>query len=301
MDAAHNPTKFRLSRRHLHLGGLAAVVVLALVETVSALVAPLGAPGDADWRAAAKWITSQHQDQDLIVAAPGWADPVLRQHLGDLIPPKMAGRLDHQRFARVWELGQRGAEAPETAGASLKGERRFGPLRVRLYERKHLAPTYDFLENWGHARVYRVEPGRPPVACEASPAKHQCPGIGHNFVQRRMLELGGHLHQALYAQPVANATVAVEYTGVLLGRELAVGGGLHNVWERKKGDGTVSLRVLVDGKEIGKLESGNRTGWKVARFDTTAFAGRSGTVRFEITSNKPFARHFGFAAEARGT
>jgi hypothetical protein len=36
------------------------------------------------------------------------------------------------------------------------------------------------------------------------------------------------------------------------------------------------------------------------RFDTRAQAGRSGLVRFEITSQKPFARHFGFAAEARG-
>jgi len=95
--------------------------------------------------------------------------------------------------------------------------------------------------------------------------------------------------------------VVLEYAGVTLGRELAIGAGLHNVWARKAGDGTVWLRVLVDGREIGKLESGNRSGWMTARFDTAALAGRTSTVRFEITSARPFARHFGFAAEARGT
>jgi hypothetical protein len=303
LDAPATSSKFlgRLSRRQLQLGLLAGVVVLALGETVAAVVAPLRAPVEADWRAAAKWVTAEHQDQDLIVAAPAWADPVLRMVLGDLIPPKMAGRLDHQRFSRVWELSQRGADAPEADGARIKAERRFGNLRVRLLERPSLAPTYDFVDNWAHARVFRVENGRPPIACEALAGKHQCPGIGHNFVERRMLEFGGQLHQALYAQPVGGATVAVEYTGVLIGRELAVGAGLHNVWERKKGEGSVGLRVLIDGKEIGKFDSGNRTGWQVVRFDTRAQSGRSGVVRFEITSAKPFARHFGFAAEARGT
>jgi len=284
----------------VQVGLLAAVVVLALGETVVAVVAPSRAPTDADWREAAKWVTADHQDQDLIVAAPAWADPVLRSVLGDLIPPKMGGRLDHLRFSRIWELSQRGAEAAESEGATVKTERRFGRLRVRLLERQALVPTYDFVDNWAHARVFRIENGHTPIACAASPSKHQCPGIGHNFVERRMLEFDERLHQALFAQPVGGATVAIEYAGVLIGRELAVGAGLHNVWERKKGNGTVWLRVLIDGKEIGKLESGSATGWQVVRLDTRAQAGRSGLVRFEITSARPFARHFGFAAEARG-
>jgi hypothetical protein len=303
LDAPATTSTFfgRLPRRQVQLGLLAAVVVLALAETGVAVVAPSRAPTDADWREAARWVAADHQDQDLIVAAPAWADPVLRSVLGDLIPPKMAGRLDHERFSRVWEVSQRGADAPEASGARMKAERRFGRLRVRLLERQALEPTYDFVDNWAHARVFRVEDGRPPVACQALPGKHQCPGIGHNFVQRGIMEMGEQLHQALYAQPVAGATVAIEYTGVLIGRELAVGAGLHNVWERKKGDGTVWLRALIDGQEVGRFESGSDTGWRVMRFDTRARAGRSALVRFEITSQKPFARHFGFAAEARGT
>ena len=86
---------------------------------------------------------------------------------------------------------------------------------------------------------------------------------------------------------------------MLLGRELAVAGGLHNVWLRKSGDGRVHLRVLVDGREVGALDGISQGGWALRRFDTSAWAGKTATVRFEITVDKAGSRHFGFAAEAR--
>jgi hypothetical protein len=78
-----------------------------------------------------------------------------------------------------------------------------------------------------------------------------------------------------------------------------VGAGLHNVWLRKSGRGTVNLRVLVQGRELGRIEAGSFTGWNLRRFDTAALAGQTATVRFEITADDPTARYFGFAAEAR--
>jgi hypothetical protein len=276
------------------------VVVLALVESASALLAPGLAPSDEDWRAAAAHVHAAFREHDLIVAAPVWADPVLRLHLGQHLPAPVAGRLDHETYARIWEISQRGADAPEATGGRQVDERRFGRLRVRLFERTPQRLTYDFTARWGEAQVARLEPGAAPVLCERQAQQIQCPGISYNFVRSSILEIGGTLRQALYAQPVGGATVVVDYPAATLGREIAVGAGLHNVWLRKVGAGTVVLRVRVDGREVGVLESGNRTGWKVARFDTAAFAGKTAAVRFEITSSNPFSRHFGFAAEARG-
>jgi hypothetical protein len=108
------------------------------------------------------------------------------------------------------------------------------------------------------------------------------------------------MRNALYAQPVAGATVVVEFAGVPMGRELAVGAGLHHVWRRRDATGTVELRVLVDGREVGRTHATNRSGWKVDRFDTSAFTRKPATVRFEMTSDQPFSRHFGFSAESRG-
>ena len=75
--------------------------------------------------------------------------------------------------------------------------------------------------------------------------------------------------------------------------------GLHSVWLRKLGDGKVRLRVLVDGRELGVVEATSSSGWALKAFDTAALAGKTGTVRFEITTDRSSARHFGFAAEAR--
>jgi hypothetical protein len=288
-----------LRRRRLGVALGSAVVLLALYETASAVIAPLRAPRDGDWEAAAAAVRAGFRPGDLVVAAPAWADPVMRLHLGDLVPVEVAARLDAARFGRIWVVSQRGARADEAAGARVAAESRHGALLLRRYERPAAAVSFDFFQQWARARVVRAEPGRGEIACERAPDRFQCPHIGFNFVKPELLEIGTTLRNALYTQPVGGAAVVVEYPAVPLGRELAVGSGLHHVWLRKVGDGTVVMRVLVDGREIGRTEATNRSGWRVDRFDTSAQAGRTGTVRFEITSSKPYSRHFGFAAEAR--
>jgi hypothetical protein len=222
----------------------------------------------------------------------------MRLHLGDLVPVKMAARLDDARYGRVWEISQRGASADEGRG-TVAASSRHGALTLRRHDRTPAAVSFDFFDQWARARVLRVEPGRGEIACERQPDKFQCPDLGFNFVKPQLLEIGTSMRNGLYTQPVGGATVVVEYAQVPLGRELAVGSGLHHVWLRKYGEGTVKLRVLVDGREVGHTEASNRSGWQVDRFDTAAFAGKPATVRFEITSAQPFSRHFGFTAEAR--
>jgi hypothetical protein len=288
-----------LRKRRLSAALAGVIVLLALYETASALIAPLRAPTDADWTAAEAAVRAGFRAGDLIVAAPAWADPVMRLHLGDLVPLPVAARLDAARYGRIWVVSQRGADAEDAEGAAVAAETRHGALRVRRFERPAKVVSYDFVTQWPRARVVRAEPGRGEIPCERQVDRFQCPNIGFNFVKPDLLEIGTTLRNALYTQPVGGAAVVVEFPRVPLGRELAVGSGLHHVWLRKYGDGTVRLRVLVDGREIGHTEASNRSGWRVDRFDTTAFAGHPGTVRFEITSSKPYSRHFGFAAEAR--
>jgi hypothetical protein len=281
------------------------ILLLAVVEAGGALLSPLRTPSDADWAAAAGWVRSQHQPQDLLIAAPAWADQVLRLHLGDLQPPKKAARLDEATFPRVWVLSQRGADSDEgvedAPGTRLREQRKFGQLTVRLYERPAVPVRYDFYEGWAAAHVARVEAGGRAVPCAPGADGHTCGDLPFNFIKPRVLEIGGKLRRGLLVLPVAGATMAMEYPQAPLGKELVVGAGLHNVWRRKNGEGTVVLRVLVDGREVGRIESGNRTGWTVSHFPTPAWAGRTASVRFEISSAQPQSRHFGFAVEARGS
>jgi hypothetical protein len=277
----------------------AAIAVLAVVETANALVAPSRAVKDGDWEAAAREIRAGFVAGDLVVAAPAWADPIMRLHLGDLVPLPIAARFDDARFGRVWEIGQRGAHAPEAARGAVALERHFGALTLRRVDRAPALIVYDFLGRWTDARVSRLPRGRPAVDCPWSADRFQCPDVSFNFVRLQTVEVDTTVHRGLLAQPVGDATVVIDYPAVSVGRDLVVATGLHDVWMRKAGQGVVDLRVVIAGAPQPVIEATNDSGWQLTHVDTSAYAGRVVDVRFEITSPAPYQRHFVLAAEAR--
>ncbi len=282
-----------------HLPGVvgAAVLCLALYEAGAAMWAPLGTPSDANWKAASAAVRADFRPGDLLVAAPGWADPVMRLHLGDLMNVAMVARMDDATYGRVWELSQRGARASEARG-QLALDTSYGPLRLRRWERPAAQPIFNFVDSWRQARVLRQSPSA-TVECALLPDRHQCSDVAFNWMKPALMEMDFGLRQALYAQPVAGAAVVIEYQDVPMGQQLTVATGLHNVWLRKAGQGSVTLKVEVGGQRLGEVVTHNRSAWQPTTFDTRAFAGQRQIVRFFITSDEPFSRHFGFAAEAR--
>jgi hypothetical protein len=275
------------------------IVVLALVETGNALVAPRLAPSDGDWRKAAAQVRAGFRPGDLIVAAPSWADPVLRQHLGDLIPLPVAGRMDAARFGRIWEVSQRGANSPEVAGGKVEETGRHGGLTVRLYQRPPARVLFDFVADWSRATVSRILGGDQVNFCNPLGDRFQCPDVPGSPIKPDLLEIDTTPHWVLGVPMVGSATTVLEYERIPLGRELAVGVGLHNVWLRKSGKGTVTVRVLVAGRELGRLQAGSLTGWTLRTLDTAGLVGQTAAVRFEISTNDPNSRHLGLAAEVR--
>jgi hypothetical protein len=272
------------------------VVLLALVETGNALVAPLRAPSVRDWTAAAANVRAGFRPGDLIVAAPAWADPIMRLKLGDLVPQTAAGRMDAARYGRIWEIAQRGARSPDTAGANAVETARFGALTVRSWEKPATQVAFDFLAEWRKASMSIVRGDGVEVPCSLRADRFQCAGAA---LGPELLEIDTTLRNALATDPVEGATLVLDYKDVPLGNEIVVAAGLHNVWLRKAGDGTVRLRVLVDGAELGSVAATSASGFARLRIDTGARAGQSATVRFAITVDRAASRHFGFAAEAR--
>jgi hypothetical protein len=286
-----------LRRRRLGVAVGALVTLLALAEAVNAFVGPAFAPDDKAWRSAAAKVRAGFQPGDLIVAAPAWADSLMRLQLGDLVPVSVAARMDAARFARVWEISQRGAHASEANGARLLSSSRQGALTVRLWEKPAAHVVFDFLAEWQKAALSSVTPDRGELPCWVAQNKFQC-GDGTSLGPE-LLEIDTAPRNGLAIEPHERTTTVLEYPEVSFGRELAVAGGLHNVWLRKSGDGKVHMRVLVNGRELGAIDATNLGGWALRRFDTSDLAGGKGKVRFEITTDKAHGRHFGFAAEAR--
>lgn len=286
-----------LRRRRLSVVVAVAIVLLALVETVNAFVAPFRAPTEKDWVAAAAKVRAQFRPGDLIVAAPAWADPIMRRQLGDLVPLAMAGRMDAARYGRIWEISQRGARAADTAGARVVDTSRYGALTVKRWEKPAAQVTFDFLAEWHRAEVSVVNADGTEVPCTLGPNRWQC--LGGSSLGPELLEIDTTLRNGLGVEPVEGKTLVLEYKNVPLASELVVATGLHSVWLRKLGDGKVRMRVLVDGHEMGTIETSSTSGWSLDRFGTSALEGQPVTWRFEITTDKSASRHFGFAAEAR--
>jgi len=293
--------RLEVSRARLQLPLLAAsaIVALAIVEALVAVLAPLRAPGPDDWAAVERDVRAGFRPSDLIVAAPAWADPIMRMHLGDLISIPTAGRMDGARYSRVWEVDQRGARAPETRDGRVVQERRHGALTLRQVERAGASVSYDFLARFNDARVSRVDASGAALPCPWQGDRFQCPLVGFNYVRRQLVEVDTHLRWALLAQPVDRARTVIEYPAVVLGREIAIATGLSNVWMRKAAKGPVDLNVTIDGKPALHVTTHNESGWLISHVDTAARAGQTAVVRFEVSSPAPYARYFGFAAEAR--
>lgn len=280
---------------------MASVVFLAAVETLWSFVSPRAAPTDQNWQEAAAVVRRDFRPGDLIVAAPGWADPFLRLYLGDLLTVEAEARMDDARFPRVWEIGQRGARAEEARG-EVRQDEVVGHLRVRLWERPARAVAYDFVARWRDAVVTRWDLAtKQPAHCapNADATGVACPG-SDLAVSEALAEVDTRLRRAVLAPPLPGALLAVEYPAVPLSQELAVRTGLHDVWARKYGTGTVYLKVLIDGRPVAEVVTRNRSGWLATTVDTRAWAGRTAPVRFEISSSAPAFRQFAFAAESRG-
>jgi hypothetical protein len=281
------------------MGAVLVVASLAVVETTVALVAPALAPTDADWAAAASAVRAGFRPGDLIVAAPAWADPILRVQLGDLLPPEVAARMDDDRFGRVWEVSQRGAHASVAHGATVARDERFGRLRVRLLERPAEVVIYDFVAHAADARVTRRDLRGEVAACLPSGDRVNCAAGGSVLFRRQVVEVEQKLREAILTEPLARAALVIEFPAVPLGRALVIATGLHDTWMRKAARGAVEARVTVVDQTTELPVTDDDSGWTRTRIDTSARAGQIAPVRLEITSGAPFDRLFSFAAEAR--
>ena len=203
-----------------------ALVLLAAWEVAVVVRAGRAAPTEADWHAVAAAIPDTLADDQVIMFAPAWMDPVGRRWLGDRLSIDKVARMDAARYRDIWEVSARGASAPELAGQSVADERRFGALRLRHVRR----PAPDVI--WTPTERLQI--------CEI------------DFAPRRsvVLELRHELAQAV-----------TTFRGVPLGTGLQVYAGLGDYKKRSVNRSGALLQVMVDGQPAGQVLLGNESGW----------------------------------------
>jgi len=253
------------------------IVAVALWETGAASRAGAKVPDDAAWADAARAIRERHQPGNLIVVAPTWLDPVLRLHLGDLIPIDMAARMDAARYGTLWEVSARGERAPEVRGLVADWTGRFAGLTVRRYVRPPVVVLADVRDQVGQFRTEGARAAGPTV---------------------ELTEVGFTPRRCVQVIPAPGGTVRLELDRMLLGRELVGYVGLADVFTRRDVRAPARLVVEVDGAVVATTTVGVEDGWRRFAAATTPGPHR---VAFVATAIGPQARdrRICFAAEAR--
>jgi hypothetical protein len=301
--------------RKLSLAAWAWVLIAALAafELLAHPVIQAAIPSDKSWEEASAFVRARFQPTDRIVAAPHWADPIVRRELGDLTSLRVAALPDSAGVGRVWELGIRGATTRDEAPVL---ERDFRGVRVRMWSVQSPKILYDFVEHITDARV-ELETEDGPLACPWTTARPSPGGLergpmrpAERFVCDRkrawlwvgstvLADLDLHPRRCIWQHPAGPNPVRTIFANVPLGRQLVVHGGVDYQIARQRAYAPVVLRVWIDDEIVAEWIHRDGDGWSGLDIDTSDREGSFATVRFETTTAEPFARIFCFAASTQ--
>jgi hypothetical protein len=290
---------------------LAGLLAFALFEVVAHARIVADVPRLDDYRAAAQALRAELEPRDLIVAAPDWTDPLLRQVLGDRIDFAMAGRSDTAAYERLWALGSRGARPAEAPAGAPEVEREFGGVTLSRWRLGPSPVTSDLVRLLAKAHVrqgeldcpwQRLAPPRggglgrgvlPPVE------RFQCAGRGSSWVAPAVLEdLSLAPRHCVLQPPGGREPLTVRFDDLDLGDRLVVYAGLYYEDERMRRGAPVELAIRLDGAPLGSLTHRDGDGWK--RLDLPLPAARPrGSLELTVTSSQTARRSLCWAASVR--
>lgn len=297
------------------------LLVLPLVEVVGHFVVQARVPTDDEWAQAAAFVTSELDEDDNVVVAPDWADPLLRLHMGDALDARRVGYADFAPFDRVWMLSIRGHRHPELAEYVPAFERAFGRVRVLRYDFGPSSVEFDLTRRIRTATVVYQQGGRNRACPWRSQPRNHGGGLSQGPLfpedrfqcdtRRRWLFVGPTVNEDLELRPRAciwqhpqgNEPVRTTFHDVPLGDRIVLYGSLYYEHERKLEHGEVTLRVLVDGVEVGRLVHRDGDGHKRLEALTRAPGSTepaTGDVAIEVTADNPHLRTICWSATTRG-
>ena len=292
---------------------LVLVLAIALAEIVGHVVVRAGVPPADDWVRAAARVREGFAEGDTVVAAPGWADPLVRDVAGDLLPVADAGRSDLARYERVWEIAARGRRGFFTPAGEPAFEERIGALRLRRWDLGPSPVLVDLVSELPEAEVRLGE-----RSCRWRRQSSRGGGLGAGplwpreaffcgpspwlFVGETVTEdLDLRPRRCVWQHPAGTEPVTTTYADVPFGERVVVYAGLYYEHERKKLGLPVDLEVRANGRMLGRLRHQDGDGWKRAELPMPeGLRGGRGRLELAVTAPHPHLRTLCWAATVRG-
>lgn len=254
-----------------------------------------------------------------IVVAPLWAEPLARQALGDArMPLAHVARADTTRFETAVELSILGERAPELAGWTEEAREAHGKFLLRRLRNPSFRRVITDFVDRARPPFAEVSTTQPPEACRWNPrAKTLSGGLGGNptFPDERFecpsgpfFNLGATViadqdfrpRRCLWSHPPKAGEIVTRFADVALGDRIEGHSGMYWIIERERRGAPITLRVRVDGDEIGKVEHRDGQGWSPFDFPLAAHAhAEHATVEIAVSSPNNLHRHFCFEATSR--
>ena len=298
-----------------------AIPLFGLVELGASAYFAQRYPQLDEWRALRSEVARIKRDNDLIVIAPDWAEPLARNALNDaLMPIADVARADEASYPRVIEVSALGNVNPLIATWPVTAEKGIGKFVLRTRTNPDFKPPLYVLND--HATPpnlsvsERDQSGsstecrygtRPPSSASgllARPAfprqRFSCGAAEADFVGSTIIDDQNYrARRCLWANPSPGGVLALSFSDVPLNDELYGYIGFSFFRFRDHGWPPISVSFSVDGTRLGEHSHLPELGWQPFRFSTTRFRGSSREVRMEIVGSQSRELELCFYAATR--
>lgn len=261
-------------------------------------------------------------EHDAVLAAPRWADPLVRAAFGSVSGDlERAAPSDAERYAHVLEVAVHGAEHAALHDWPVSWTAEEGGVTLRLHDNPRYRPELDSLSKragTAQLEVSEITPdGEKPcprgtAAASAGPwalpspaNRASCSGGGVGAAVIPDLDLN--LRHCLLV-PLGAAPVRLRFHDVAFGSSVHFTHGVHIVGERKREGADITTRVFVQAADardqvvelpLGEARHRDGEGWTGFVIDTGKLAGQTGDLFVEVSAPSSKDRSYCFEGSAR--